>query len=129
MRAINQYKKTSVTTANRFEVVVMLYDGFLTFCKGASASMKAGNRAQAGSFIGQAMAIVHELNAALDHREAPELCASLESLYQYLDRLLLNANIRQQPESLEEAVTLMSELREAWAGASRDSVSLREAMK
>jgi flagellar biosynthetic protein FliS len=108
MKAARRYRETSVSTANRFELVVQLYDGFLTYARTAAAALREGSPARTGTSIGQAMAILHELTGALDYSVAPELCTQLETVYRSLDF------------QLDRAVAIMEDLRQAWAHASRE---------
>lgn len=120
MKAARRYRETSVSTASRFELVVQLYDGFLTNARSALAAMNEGSPARTGTAIGQALAILHELTGALDHSVAPDLCQSLETVYRSLDYQLLRANATRDPALLERVVQIMDDLRGAWAHASRE---------
>ena len=52
--------------------------------------------------------------AALDREKGGELADRMASLYDYIARLLLNANLRNDPDSLDEAGRLLADLGEAW---------------
>ena len=52
---------------------------------------------------------------ALDVTNGGELAETLRSLYEYLDRRLIEANLRKESEGVIEAKRHLSTLREAWA--------------
>ncbi len=57
-----------------------------------------------------------ELSVSLSAEEAPELSASLAALYAYMQKRLLDANLKQQDEPLAEVLGLLMTLAEAWEG-------------
>jgi flagellin-specific chaperone FliS len=54
------------------------------------------------------------MNASLKHDVYPEMCGKLASLYNYVYRKLVEANIEHKVESLDEALRLLRFQRETW---------------
>ena len=71
--------------------------------------------AEKGAAISKALDIVNNgLLAALDRDKGGEVAERLASLYDYVARLLLNANLRNDRASLDEAGRLLADIASAW---------------
>jgi flagellar protein FliS len=62
----------------------------------------------------RAQQIVLELSTSLKADVAPELCGKLASLYNYVYRLLIDANVTKDLAKLDEALGLLRFQRETW---------------
>jgi len=122
MIGVRAYKKANVTTADPLRIVVMLYDGFLKFGQAALEAMRRENPAEVGAHLGRALPILQELQASLNHEAAPELSGNLDSLYQFVHDTLLTARLRRDPESFEQALCIIAELRDGWTSLSATGV-------
>ncbi|MGV8893085.1 MAG: flagellar export chaperone FliS [Burkholderiaceae bacterium] len=115
----NAYAKvgieTGVLAASPHKLIVMLFDGALSSVRMAQLHMKAGNIAGKGMAISKAMSIIDDgLRASLNKDTGGDLALSLDSLYEYMGRRLLEANMKNQPEMLEEVHGLLQEIKGAW---------------
>jgi flagellar protein FliS len=115
-RALRSYKAVSVESAPPRRLLDELMNRLLRDCSDARTAIKTGDIAGKGKHIGHALAIVGELVAALDHSVAPELCANLGSLYQFVIDRLSDANVRKAESPIVEAEKVITTLREAFAG-------------
>lgn len=118
-KGANAYAKvgieTGVVAASPHGLVTMLFDGALVAISAALQEMKAGNPAAKGQAISKAIMIIDSgLRASLDRNAGGEIAASLDSLYEYMSGRLLQANLKNQPEMLEEVQGLLRELKGAW---------------
>lgn len=116
-RGVNAYAKvgleTGVTSASPHKLIVMLYDGALAAIMTAITQMKAGNIEEKGKAISKAIQIIDNgLRASLDKEVGGEIARNLDALYDYMSRRLLDANIKNQPEILEEVRSLLADLRD-----------------
>ena len=114
MNAIRFYKKTDVTTADPLRLVVMLYDGFLKYGFAALDSMKKKRPADTGKNLGRALPILQELQSSLNHEVAPELSGNLDALYTFVQETIMQAHVREDAESMEQALCIIAELRDGW---------------
>lgn len=114
---VSQYQNIQVNTSSPEKILLMLYDGAINFSKIAMDKMAKRDIAGKGHFIGKAHAIVSELMNTLDHEVGGEISQRLDQLYIYLCNEYIEANIRNSPESLENAVRILTILRGAWAEA------------
>ena len=113
--AAAKYRGVQVATCSPIQLLVMLYDGVVRFVGEADDAMAKKDRARAGERIGKALAILEELSATLDTKQAPELCSTLLGLYEFSRAHLLEANLHQDPARLADVVAVMTPLREAFA--------------
>jgi flagellar protein FliS len=115
--AAARYQAVKVSTSNPGELLVALLDGLFKFLNQGRYLMRNRSRAPAGEAICRAHAILSELYVSLDHSQAPDLCRNLESIYGFcLDRITY-ANLRSDPEALDEVVRVLTPVREAFTTA------------
>lgn len=99
-----------ISSANRTQLIVILYDILLDYMKEAEAAEGPETFAAA---VRQARSCVRELSGSLNFAYAPS--AELFSLYRYVDRELAKAQRRDRKEPLRDAQPVISQLREAFA--------------
>lgn len=112
---IDQYRKNSVNSASPLQLVVMLYDGALRFMNGAKVAMEARDLYKQNDQIQRAQKIVAELMSSLDMEKGGEIAQNLLSLYSFVYNQLVEANIEDRPELIDDAMLVMTQLRESWA--------------
>jgi flagellar protein FliS len=118
-RGVNAYAKvgieSNIGSASPHALVIMLYDGAMTAIMKGLANMRLGNIAEKGKAISHAITIIDNgLRASLDREAGGQIATSLDSLYDYMSRQLLIANLQNKPEILEEVHRLLGDLRGAW---------------
>jgi flagellar protein FliS len=113
----NQYQNTQVNTSSPERLLVMLYDGAINFTKIALDRMEKKDVAGKGKFIGKAQAIVSELMNTLNHEVGGEVSRRLEQLYIYIIDEYIAANINNSPRALENALRILTVLRDTWVEA------------
>jgi flagellar protein FliS len=114
--APNPYLRTKILTASPDELRLMLYDGCLKFCRLGGEQLKKDRpdfEAVYENFM-RAQKIVLELSTSLNHGVAPDLCDKLASLYTYIYRLLVDANLERDAAKVDEAIKLLEYERETW---------------
>lgn len=109
-----QYEQTQVVTSSGIQLVVMLYDGAIQSIEMARRDIQANNVREKARHIGRALAIVGELNSALDYEQGGEIARSLHRLYDYMLMELVEANARNNAQKLEGPLRCLNILREAW---------------
>ena len=122
----NAYAKigveTGVLAASPHKLIVMLFDGALIALSTAMMQMKAGNIPAKGQAISKAILIIDGgLRASLDKKVGGGIALSLDALYEYMSNRLLIANLKNQPEILEEVQRLLMDLKTAWDEISPDA--------
>ena len=114
---MNQYFENQVNTASPEQLLIMLYNGAIRFVGEAEEAMANKKIAYRGERISKAIAILSELSATLDHEIGGEIAANLESLYDYMIRTLLAANIQDDASKLVEVREMLSGMRDTWLDA------------
>lgn len=107
--------ESGVMSADPHKLIVMLFDGAQASIRAARIHMQDGNVAEKGKSISKALDIINNgLSAALDQEKGGEIAERLGSLYDYIARLLLTANLRNDEESLNQAERLLEDVASAW---------------
>jgi len=108
------YQRNKYETASPHKLILLLYDGALTNIARAKQAIEGKNIAEANRFILKSQDIVNELLACLNEERGGEIAQNLKRLYFYVNRILVQANIRKQIEPLVEAETILADLRDTW---------------
>lgn len=117
---LKSYKETQIKTANQGKLIVMLYDGAIKYLNLALDSMHATDKhyeAISNNII-KVQDIVTELMVSLDFERGGEISKNLFSLYVFMNRQLLEANIQKNINPINEVKALLLELRSAWVEVS-----------
>ena len=104
----------SVEGADRHQLTGMLYDGLIDRVNQARGAMRRGDVPAKGTHFARALAILGELRGTLDHGAGGALAARLDSLYDYIARRLLQAQLNDDERALDEVVGLLTPVRDAW---------------
>lgn len=109
--------ETGVMSASPHRLIAMLYQGARQAVALARMHMQQSNVPARGEAIGKAIRIVESgLQQSLNRDVGGELAALLDSLYSYICRRLLEANLQGSEELLIEVDRLLATLEEAWTG-------------
>ena len=106
------YGARKVETASPAELVLMLYEGAIKFCNIAIGAIEKKDYEKANTNIQKARRILVELQTTLDHKY--KVAEDFDVIYDYIFKTLVQANIKKDPEILEEALKQLRDLRDAW---------------
>ncbi len=116
--ALKSYAKVqyraNVEVASPHRLVAMLYEGAIERIIQAKGAMEHGDIELKGNKINSAVSIVGGLRESLNTDDGGELAFNLDNLYIYIQRLLSNAHIKNDRSKLDEAQTLLEDLKSAW---------------
>jgi len=115
--AYQKYKTTSVQTASKEKILLMLYEAAIRFTKHAIAACEEKKIADRGYNIGRAYDIILELNNTLDHKVGGEISQNLERLYVFMMEQYTKANITGQAEPLKSSLKVLETLYDGWVQA------------
>ncbi|ACV61582.1 flagellar protein FliS [Desulfofarcimen acetoxidans DSM 771] len=107
-----QYQQNSITSAKPGQLTLMLYNGAIKFIKTAILGMEKKDIGTANGAVIRAQEIIRYLDHTLDPQY--EISQNLSSLYDYIYRRLVEANINKNAAVLEEVVSMVEELRDTW---------------
>ncbi len=111
--AYQVYRQTQVSTASPGELLLMLFDGAIRFARQAQEHISKGELEAANSKLIRVQDIISELNLSLD-LSVGEIAQNLQQLYTYIYDRLVEANIKKDPEIVDEAIRFLVELRDTW---------------
>lgn len=112
-----KYKQTSIASASREKLLLMMYEGAIKFTKLAIKAAEEKNVAERCTNIGRAFDIVLELNNTLDHKVGGQVAAQLEQLYMFLTEQYSKANLSGNPEPLKNNLKILETLYSGWVQA------------
>ena len=122
--AVNEYKqvntKAAVESADPHTLVKMLIDGALERVNIAKLNMSQGDIVHKGENISRAISIIDGLKISLDMKDGGEIAHNLASLYDYMQRKLLEANLHNKVENLDEVLSLINEIKAGWQAIPQD---------
>jgi len=114
-KAAQAYFQTKVGTTDQGQLLLMLYDGALTFIQQARTKMMANDYAGKGILISKVIDIINELSASLNMDKGGSLAVNLNNLYLLCTARLLRANLKMDLDSLNSVESILSGLRGAYA--------------
>lgn len=112
---VKNYQAIKVQTASPAQLIFMLYDGALRFMNLALDAMDRKCIEDQNRHLVRSQRIIAELQVSLDMEKGGEIAARLNSLYDYMYRRLIEANLGTLREPVEECIRLVAELKEAWS--------------
>jgi flagellar secretion chaperone FliS len=114
LRAANAYRRVDLESAPKHQVLERLFERFLRDVATARQAIEVKDVQTKANAIDHAIRIVVELAAALDHTAAPELCANLAGLYDFVRERLGAANASLAVAPLDQASKIMADLASAF---------------
>jgi flagellar protein FliS len=114
---LGAYKKTSVETASKEQILLMLYQAAIKNCKKAIEAIEQKNLAKKGEYIGKMQDIVVELSNSLDFEVGGDVAKELASLYDYILYSSTQANIKIEKNQLEGCLRVLNTLYDGWTEA------------
>jgi flagellar secretion chaperone FliS len=114
---LGAYKKTSVETASKEQILLMLYQAAIKNCKKAIEAIDQKNLAKKGEYIGKLQDIIVELSNSLDYEVGGDIAKELASLYDYILYSSTQANIKIDNSHLEGCLRVLNTLYDGWAEA------------
>lgn len=116
---LNAYAAASidakVNSASPHELILLLFEGAESAISVAKLHMEQGNIEQKGQLISKAIDIINNgLSVSLNMEVGGQLARQLASLYEYMGRRLITANIENNPAILTEVSDLLGEIHSAW---------------
>ncbi|MBL7665493.1 MAG: flagellar export chaperone FliS [Bacteriovoracaceae bacterium] len=114
---LGAYKKTSVKTASKEQILLMLYQAAIKNCRLAIDAIHEKQIAKKGEHIGKLQDIIIELVNSLDHEVGGTVSKELESLYDYILHASTQANINIDAKPLEGCLNVLNTLYDGWLQA------------
>jgi flagellar protein FliS len=113
----NKYLESTVQTATPAQLLIMLCDGAIRFCRLGIEALKSNNFQEANNNLVKAQDIISEFVITLD-RTSP-IAEQLLPLYEYFGFRLIEANTQKSLVPAEEVLGYLIELKETWIEAAK----------
>ena len=110
--AYTQYNNSRVLTASPAELTLMLYEGAVKFCNIAEMAMEKNDVQKAHTNIVKTQKIVDYLRKTLDMKYP--VAKDFENIYIYLDKRLVEANMKKDTGILTECTEHLRSVRDTW---------------
>ena len=110
---LNAYTRVDVETASQGKLIIMLFNGAIKRAEEARRQLENGNRENVHANLIKSQDIIAELRGALNMK-AGDIAQNLDRIYEYIQHLLITANMKKVPEPIEQSVNLMTEMRDTW---------------
>jgi flagellar protein FliS len=114
----NQYKtielQSRIDTASPHELIELLLQGARSHIATAQGNIQRNQIKDKGEHIGKAISIVEGLKTSLNQDQGGEIAVNLLKLYDYIQHLLLKANLTNDEDLLAQSNMLLAEVHQAW---------------
>jgi flagellar secretion chaperone FliS len=114
---LSAYKTNNVNTADRGKLVLMIYDHCIKHSKQAIEAINTGNLELRTKSLFKAQDGITELMCSLDYEKGGDVAKNLYRLYDFYNRHLTEANLKNSATHVEDVLKMMQELRTAWTVA------------
>ena len=96
------------------ERILLLYDEAVVSLRQASEAILSGDDATKSEALANALVVLMELRAGLDHGVDPELTRNLEDLYTYSINRVFAGHSLNDFDAVEQAIKVIEVLRVGW---------------
>ena len=117
MRGVAEYKTVSLESATNEQLVVMLFEAAVRHQYAAQADLSANDISSMQAHLAKTRKIFSEVLVALDHESAPDLCASLASLYKWVITELSKIGSSKDADALDGVIRVTENILDAWQKA------------
>lgn len=112
--AAKSYMANSVNYASKEQLLLMILDGAVKFSKKAKHNLEEGDVKGAHENLTKTQNIFVELMTSLNLEEAGEWGSGLLNVYEFINRRLMDANIKKDVNILDEVLPLIEDIRDTW---------------
>lgn len=110
--AYAQYNNSKILTASPAELTLMLYEGAIKFCNIAITAVEQKDIQKAHDNIVKTQKIIEHFRVTLDMKYP--VAQDFERVYVYLEQRLVQANMKKDPEILQEVLDHLRSMRDTW---------------
>lgn len=111
---VQNYRRTDVTTADPKRLVLMCYEGAIENLKTGKQSIIEKDYEGKCKALDKVRDIIEELLHSLEFEKGGIIAKNLDSLYNYMLRRLLDADLEKDMKAIDEVIGMLSELKSAW---------------
>jgi len=116
----NAYKQNAANAIiSKEQLLLKLYNGSLNFLKLAKRGIEGKNPKVSGENISKVIAILTELDCALDMEAGGDIAVNLSSLYRHIMYSLVDANLKNDIAKIDKMGHLICEVKDGFEEAIR----------
>jgi len=123
MDARSHYRETAVRGASPVRLVICLYEQAIEDLRRAVAALETGDIEARTRGINHALTVIAHLQGSLDMQRGGEVAANLNRFYGLIRAGLVQAQVKQSARILEEQISLLVTIHEAWVEVERITVA------
>ena len=113
------YQATRISTATKEQLLLITYDIGIKACRTAENAMtaKTPDYDLANKEMIRAQEVIRELMVTLNKDRGGEMADKLMQLYEYMYQLLVDANMKKEPDNIRIVRGMLEELKQTWESA------------
>lgn len=109
------YKNQQIMTSSPQQLTLLLYNGALRFLTESILAMEQGDVQKSHNANLRVQDIIREFVLTLDR--SYEISTTWAQLYEYTEHCLIQGNIKKDVKQLQQAKSMLEEMRDAWIEA------------
>ncbi len=106
------YQKNRILTATPADLTLMLYEGAIKFCNIAIVACEKNEIQKAHDNIRKTDRVIEEFQITLNRKY--KVAEDFDNVYKYIRERLTEANIKKDPEILEDVLKHLRTMRDTW---------------
>jgi flagellar secretion chaperone FliS len=114
------YREAAVAGANPIRLVILLYEQAIENLRRALAAHSRGDVEGRTREINHAILVIGHLEATLDKDQGGRVAENLARFYEQLRASLVEAQCRQSASAIEQQVSYLVQVHEAWCAVEKD---------
>lgn len=122
--SLQSYRKVSldseISVASPHRIIQMMFAGGLERLAQSRYAIENGDMINKGLFIGKAIGIINGLNNSLNMDEGGEIAGNLSKLYDFIILKVTEANLRNDAQAIDDAMSVLRTLKEGWDAIPQD---------
>ena len=106
------YQRNKILTATPADLTLMLYEGAIKFCNIAIVACEKNEIQKAHDNIRKTDRVIEEFQITLNRKY--KVAEDFDEVYKYIRQRLVEANVKKDPEILEEVLKHLRTMRDTW---------------
>ncbi len=117
------YQATRISTATKEQLLLITYDIGIKACRTAENAMLGKTNGGTPDYdlanreVIRAQEVIRELMVTLNREKGGDVADKLIQLYEYMYQLLVDANIKKEPDNIRTVCGMLEELKQTWEEA------------
>jgi flagellar secretion chaperone FliS len=113
-KVLNQYKRSNIETAGKLGLIIMCYERAIQLLTQVKDHIQEKEMVKKAQKVKKVLDIISELQGCLNMEKGGQIARNLDSLYSYITKRLLVGDIRKDLTVYDEAIRILTELKDAW---------------